>query len=156
MLHQVHPTREQVVSQLMLALYRAGRQSDALRAFERFRIHIGEEIGLEPSPELRLLEEQILLHDSRIQARRPAGSVHVSAMSSGLVNPFKGLRAFYEDDSADFFGRDRLVADIVRRIDADAPLIGLVGPSGSGKSSIVRAGVIPALRKGAIAGSDDW
>ena len=70
--------------------------------------------------------------------------------------PFKGLRAFYEDDSKEFFGRDRLVADVVRRIGRGQRLIALVGPSGSGKSSVVRAGLIPALRKGAITGSDGW
>ncbi|HVR78622.1 MAG TPA: BTAD domain-containing putative transcriptional regulator [Acidimicrobiia bacterium] len=155
-LRQAHPTRERVVSQLMLALYRAGRQSDALRAYEAFRRYLGEELGLEPSPELRLLDEQILLHDSRIQARRPAGDRPLSAGTLRSANPFKGLRAFHEDDTADFFGRDRLVADIVRRLDAGRTLIGLVGPSGSGKSSVVRAGLIPALRKGAIEGSDDW
>lgn len=48
------------------------------------------------------------------------------------------------------------MADVVRRLDAGTSLIGLVGPSGSGKSSIVRAGVIPALPKGAIPGSDEW
>lgn len=72
------------------------------------------------------------------------------------MNPFKGLRAFHEDDNSDFFGRDRLVADVVRRLDQGERLIGLVGPSGSGKSSVVRAGLIPALRKGAITGSDGW
>lgn len=153
-LHAENPTRERVVSQLMLALYRAGRQSDALRTFERFRLHLGEELGLDPSPELRLLEEQILLHDSRIQTLEPAS--RSSATAPVVTNPFKGLRAFYEDDAADFFGRSQVVADVIRRLDSDLSLIGLVGPSGSGKSSIVRAGVIPAIRKGAIEGSSEW
>ena len=156
-LQQAHPLREKVISQLMLALYRAGRQGEALRAFERFRLHLAEEVGLEPSPELRRLEEQILLHDSRIQARRPAvGTVAASRVAAGAVNPFKGLRAFLEDDTDDFFGRDRLIAEVVRRLDAGTALVSLVGPSGSGKSSIARAGVIPALRKGAIEGSNEW
>ena len=155
--YRAHPLRERVISQLMLALYRAGRQGEALRAFERFRLHLGEELGVEPSPELRRLEEQILLHDSRIQARRPAvGTTAASSVVVGAANPFKGLRVFHEDDSGDFFGRDRLVAEVVRRLDAGTALVSLVGPSGSGKSSVVRAGVIPALRKGAIEGSDDW
>lgn len=154
-LRRTHPTRERIVHQLMLALYRAGRQSEALRSFETYRLQLAEELGLDPSPELRRLEEQILLHDSRIQARHP-DRAHSSAARSGEANPFKGLRAFHEDDSAGFFGRDRLVADIIRRIDSGISLIGLVGPSGSGKSSVARAGVIPALRKGAIDGSDQW
>jgi basic membrane lipoprotein Med (substrate-binding protein (PBP1-ABC) superfamily)/DNA-binding SARP family transcriptional activator len=154
---QDHPTRERLVSQLMLALYRAGRQSEALRAFEAYRMRLAEELGLDPSPELRRLEEQILLHDSRIQARTPREThTAASAVRSSRANPFRGLQAFYEDDTANFFGRDRLVADIIRRLDTGTSLMGLVGPSGSGKSSVVRAGVIPALRKGAIDGSDGW
>ncbi len=156
-LRHAHPTRERLVGQLMLALYRSGRQSDALRSFEAYRTRLGEELGLEPSPELQRLEEQILLHDSRIRAREPdRRSSQASLSRPMLVNPFKGLRAFHEDDSANFFGRDRLVADIIRRLDSGTSLIGLVGPSGSGKSSVVRAGVLPALRKGAIDGSDRW
>ncbi|MDJ0663120.1 MAG: BTAD domain-containing putative transcriptional regulator [Acidimicrobiia bacterium] len=153
-LHQDHPLRERFVSQLMLALYRSGRQAESLRTFERFRRHVGEEMGIEPSPELCRLEEQVLLHDSRIQARRPSAA----RSPGGLVgsNPFKGLQTFLEHDSPDFFGRDRLLADIVRRLEEGAGLLALVGPSGSGKSSAVRAGLIPALRKGAIEGSDRW
>ena len=154
-LQQQHPMQERFVSHLMLALYRSGRQADALRTFERFRRHIGEELGIEPSPELRRLEEQVLLHDSRIQARRPAAR-RTAGTAGSVANPFKGLRAFREDDSSDFFGRDRLVADVVRRLDRGERLVGLVGPSGSGKSSVVRAGLIPALRKGAITGSEEW
>ena len=154
-LHRTHPTRERIVHQLMLALYRAGRQSEALRAFETYRLHLAEELGLDPSPELQRLEEQILLHDSRIQGRA-TDRAHSPLARSGAANPFKGLRAFHEDDGASFFGRDRLVADIIRRLDSGTSLIGLVGPSGSGKSSVARAGLIPALRKGAIEGSDRW
>lgn len=155
-LHHTHPTRERLVSQLMLALYRSGRQPDALRAFEAYRIRLGEEFGLEPSPELRRLEEQVLLHDSRIRGHERGRSVAPSPTRAALANPFKGLRAFYEDDSTSFFGRDRLVVDVIRRLESGTSLIGLVGPSGSGKSSLARAGVIPALRKGAIEGSDRW
>ena len=155
-LQQRFPMQERFVSQLMLALYRSGRQADALRTFERFRRGLGEELGLEPSPELRRLEEQVLLHDSQIQVPRSTVPRPTDIGPVSGVNPFKGLRAFREDDSSDFFGRDRLVADVVRRLDRGERLIGLVGPSGSGKSSMVRAGLIPALRKGAITGSDGW
>ena len=155
-LQQQHPMQERFVGHSMLALYRSGRQADALRTFERFRRRVGEELGIEPSPELRRLEEQVLLHDSRIQARRPAAKRAPGVGVGPVVNPFKGLRAFDEDDSSDFFGRDRLVTDVVRRLDQGERLIGLVGPSGSGKSSVVRAGLIPALRKGAIERSDRW
>lgn len=150
---QQYPLRERPMNQLMLALYRSGRQADALRAFERFRRGVGEELGIEPSPELRRLEEQILLHDSRLQPRRTKRST--TAAVSGR-NPFKGLRAFEVDDAEDFFGRDRLIADILRRVSDGNSLIALVGASGSGKSSVLRAGVLPALQKGAVLESDQW
>lgn len=151
-LHRQHPVRERFVGQLMLALYRSGRHVDALRVSKRFRRHLRDEAGLDPSPELRRLEERVLVHDPRLDAPRDvrAKTPIVAA------NPFRGLRAFGEDDTAVFHGRERLVADVLRRIGEGAPLVALVGPSGSGKSSVVGAGIVPAIRKQAPAGSDSW
>ena len=76
-----------------------------------------------------------------------------------LRNPYKGLRAFQEADAADFFGRDALVEGLVERLSEPgnaSRLLAVVGPSGSGKSSVVRAGLIPALRRGALPGSESW
>lgn len=154
-LRQQHPTREGPVAQLMLALYQTGRQAEALRTFTRFRLDIGEELGIEPSPELRRLEEQVLLHDPVLGSRLPLNQ-RVEPTVRAATNPFKGLRAFYEDDASDFHGRDRVVTEVLKRIEGGERLIALVGPSGSGKSSLVRAGVVPAIRKSAIEGSDRW
>jgi len=74
-------------------------------------------------------------------------------------NPYKGLRAFQQSDAADFFGRKHLVERLLDRLnEADdyASFLAVVGPSGSGKSSVVKAGLIPALRRGALIGSEDW
>ncbi|MDJ0790652.1 MAG: BTAD domain-containing putative transcriptional regulator [Acidimicrobiia bacterium] len=147
-----NPLDEQPVSLLMRAQYRSGRQADALRTFERYRKRIGEEVGTVPSPELCRLEEQILLHDERIAVTAPAGELIGSGAGE---NPYKGLRPFEEQDHAMYFGRDRLVGDIVRRVDASS-LVTVIGPSGSGKSSAVRSGLIPAIRKGALPDSDGW
>ena len=76
-----------------------------------------------------------------------------------VVNPYQGLRAFGEDDSGRFHGRERLVERLVTRLGDSGPqgrFVALVGPSGSGKSSVVRAGVIPALRHGAAVDSERW
>ncbi|MEN8235665.1 MAG: protein kinase, partial [Actinomycetota bacterium] len=70
-------------------------------------------------------------------------------------NPYKGLRAFGELDAQDFHGRDAEVRDIIDTL-AERRLVAVIGPSGIGKSSAVRAGMVPALRDGAIGGSEDW
>ncbi|MCG8421491.1 MAG: protein kinase [Proteobacteria bacterium] len=64
--------------------------------------------------------------------------------------PYPGLAAFQENDADRFYGRDLLVREVVSRL-AEQPFIAIVGPSGVGKSSFVRAGVIPALKR-----SDAW
>ena len=70
-------------------------------------------------------------------------------------NPFKGLRPFGEFDAGDFFGRDHLIETLLAAMGRQG-LVSVVGPSGSGKSSAVRAGLLPALRRGAVAGSESW
>ena len=83
----------------------------------------------------------------------------LTLIAGELDNPYKGLRAFDESDSDDFFGRERLVDELVGRMNGDGSgsrLLAVVGPSGSGKSSVVRAGLLPALRRGAVPGSDEW
>jgi hypothetical protein len=81
-------------------------------------------------------------------------------------NPYKGLRAFTTADSSDFFGRDTLIGDLLDALDAsrapgqdgsgDGRLLSVVGPSGSGKSSVVMAGLLPRLKAGALPGSEHW
>ena len=84
-----------------------------------------------------------------------------------VTNPYKGLRAFQEADALDFFGREDLTAHLLACLSSSpAPagegvggwgrFLAIVGPSGSGKSSVVKAGVLPALRRGALPGSDQW
>lgn len=75
--------------------------------------------------------------------------------STLLRNPYKGLFAFEESDATDFFGREALVQQILERMMYDR-FLAVVGPSGSGKSSVIRAGVIPSLRKGMLPLSDQW
>lgn len=152
---QSHPLRERPVAQLMLALYRSGRPADALRAYSRFNGVVGDELGIEPSPELASLEEQILLHDSRLWVETQ-GRPDTILRSGEARNPYKGLEPFRAEDAADFFGRERLVAETLRRIKDGAPLIALVGASGSGKTSAVRAGVIPALESEGLDEPHGW
>ena len=76
-----------------------------------------------------------------------------------IANPFKGLRAFSEADAENFFGRETLVQQLLARLGEGGDLsrfLAVIGPSGSGKSSVVRAGLIPALRRGGLPGSENW
>ncbi len=76
-----------------------------------------------------------------------------------LDNPYRGLRAFSERDASAFYGRERTVERLVTRLGDTGPrggFVALVGPSGSGKSSVVQAGLVPAMRDGAIVGSEQW
>ena len=69
--------------------------------------------------------------------------------------PYKGLDVFEEEDAELFFGREKLVDDLVSRV-KDSRTVFVTGPSGSGKSSLVRAGLIHALKQGAIKSSERW
>lgn len=76
-----------------------------------------------------------------------------------VTNPFKGLRAFGEADAENFFGRETLIQQLLARLGEGGDLsrfLAVIGPSGSGKSSVVRAGLIPALRRGGLPGSENW
>ena len=82
--------------------------------------------------------------------RRP-----VPALPPGPPPPYPGMAPFGEDDSARFFGRDREIRDLLERLRLHR-FLAVIGPSGSGKSSLVFAGLIPALRKSGLFGSGEW
>lgn len=74
-------------------------------------------------------------------------------------NPYKGLRAFQQADAADFFGREALIKRLLDRLSSSAEhnnFLAVVGPSGSGKSSVVKAGLMPAIQQGALGGQIHW
>ncbi|MGH8885705.1 MAG: hypothetical protein ACRDYX_11125 [Egibacteraceae bacterium] len=103
-----------------------------------------------------------LLRDSRIKLnlvllrlealRTPASA---PATPDEEPCPYKGLAPFQAKDAAWFFGREQLVAELVVRL-SEKPFLAVVGPSGSGKSSVLRAGLLPAVWSGALAGADAW
>jgi WD40 repeat protein len=70
-------------------------------------------------------------------------------------SPYLGLLTFQESHADLFFGRDALIADLLERV-RRAPFLGVLGASGSGKSSVVRAGLLPMLKSGGLPGSETW
>ena len=123
---------------LAMALYRAGRQSEALDTVRRARRTLQDELGLDPGRELTELEQAILHHAPLLERPQP------EAVAEHDRCPWKGLLVYDRDDAEWFFGRDEEVRDCLRAL-RDSPLLVVAGPSGSGKSSMVRAGLVPAL-----------
>ena len=140
-----HPYRERLRAQLMLALYRCERQAEALQAYQDARTTLVEELGIEPGQRLRELERAILAQDPDLAISERAEE----------VCPFKGLAFFDRADAEYFCGRERLVSDLLARV-VESTLVGILGPSGIGKSSLLRAGVLPALSAGVLPGSASW
>jgi len=129
------------------------RTVDGLKYVQRSPVRLK---GLaEPVPVVAVRPEAEDLAQN-VAFRRALGAVATAvADGAGVRNPYKGLRAFEEADAADFFGREALTAHLVERL-AATRFLAVVGPSGSGKSSVVRAGLVPALRSGALDGSERW
>ena len=103
------PLRERAVAVSMLALYRSGRQGQALRAYAALRRRLADELGADPSPELQRLHERMLVHDGSLL---PVGDV--GSRADRARNPYKGLRPFGELDAPDFHGREAVVVRILR------------------------------------------
>src|SRR6266545_3965622 len=122
-----HPLREQFWAQLMTALYRCGRQADALQAYQRVSRLLADELGVDPGPELRALHQAILASDPALAAPLPPARPHAWARPSQL--PL---------EVADFVGRVGLV-DQIKQLLADdlrVPIVALSGSPGVGKTAL--------------------
>ena len=98
---------------------------------------------------------QRLLEQRRAQLAGREAQLQATAVAALAGCPYKGLARFEESDAANFFGRERLVAELVARL-AETRILAVVGPSGSGKSSLIRAGLLPALASGVLPGAQPW
>ncbi|MFD7075598.1 BTAD domain-containing putative transcriptional regulator [Nocardioides sp. NPDC059952] len=131
------PLREYRWVLLARAQYQSGQQAEALRTIHQLRAVLAENLGIDPGPEVVALETSILRQDASLlvaDAPTPSGTC-----------PWLGLRAYGVEDAEWFFGRDPDVAACLEIV-ARTSVLALVGPSGSGKSSLLRAGVAAALR----------
>jgi DNA-binding SARP family transcriptional activator/tetratricopeptide (TPR) repeat protein len=129
-----HPARERLRRQLMLALYRSGRQAEALTVYRTTRQVLVEELGLEPSPALQELERAILRGDPAIAPALPAGAEarHQPASPPGpcLLPP----------DIDDFTGREAAVAEVQQLLERERAtaivISAIAGKAGVGKTAL--------------------
>jgi len=113
-----HPLHERFRYHLMLALYQSGRQVEALRTYEEFRTMLGDEVGIEPDPSLRLLEERILLQDPAL-----GDPIHITVPNNLPVI------------ATSFIGRETAVQEITAGL-ATSGLVTIVGGPGFGKTRL--------------------
>ena len=133
------PFRERRWALLAVALHHTGRQAEALASLKRARAMLVDELGLDPGRELVELEQQLLRQDPTLD---PVVGRDVSVRC-----PYRGLLPYDAEDADSFFGREADVAACLRRL-RDTGVLAVVGPSGIGKSSLVRAGVVASLLRG--------
>jgi predicted ATPase/DNA-binding SARP family transcriptional activator len=140
-----HPARERVAWQLMLALYRCQRQSEALAVYQRARTHLGQELGLEPGPALKALQAEILdqspsllisvaADDGEVGGHTPPSSVD----TNGLSPPATVRQTNLPVQPGPLIGRRAELAELLQ-LAATSWLVTLTGPGGSGKTRLALA-----------------
>jgi ABC-type branched-subunit amino acid transport system substrate-binding protein/DNA-binding SARP family transcriptional activator len=152
-----HPQRERIRGQLMLALYRSGRQADALESYRQGRTLLAEQLGLEPGPELRELEQRILRHDPSLAA--PVARLVLRGRRRGLLLVVAGAALLLAAAIAAAVGltwRAQPAAGLppgAWTIGLDAPLSGPVGGDGKQIRNATQLAIDDTNAAGGILGS---
>jgi len=123
-----HPYRERLHGQLMLALYRSGRQADALDAYRRARRALVEDLGLDPGRELQRLEAAILAQDRALDLDRPVAPPAAAPATAPAFAPLPAPATPLLGREADLATAAQLLAD------PEVRLLTLTGPGGIGKT----------------------
>ncbi|HKP08038.1 MAG TPA: BTAD domain-containing putative transcriptional regulator [Microbacterium sp.] len=134
------PLRENRWAILALANYRAGRQAEALATVRAARTRLADELGIDIGDRLRSLESAMLQQDPALTLIKTLHRVSDSC-------PYRGLAAYSPADADEYFGREADVEALRGRV-RPGTLTVVVGASGSGKSSLVLAGVLPHVSEG--------
>jgi DNA-binding SARP family transcriptional activator len=142
-----HPYRERLRGQLMLALYRSGRQADALRAYRDARAAL-DELGIEPGQPLKRLEQQILNQDAALEPSRSQRLATVLVAKPALPGPLVPSPPF------PFVGRERELGKLralrERAAGGEGSLVLLGAEAGGGKTRLVREFAHEAVAEGAV------
>lgn len=151
---RLDPLRESAWRGVMRAHAADGNRAKALETYEQLRQVLANELGTDPSPATSDLHLELLQGAADTQGPpRTPGAPDPRARPN--VTPYLGLATFTEAHAPLFFGRESDIRALVDLLDRHR-FVAVVGPSGSGKSSLVRAGLIPALAHGALPDSDTW
>ena len=137
LVNQEHPLRERFAAQLMLALYRSGRQAEAFGVFQDVRRALAEQLGVDPGEDLRALHQAILTGDAQVlRAREPAVSPPVPVVTATPAPPAPPRQL--PPDLRDFVGREEVIEQIAGLLEPSAgvPLVVISGPPGAGKTAL--------------------